>query len=261
MTKKNCIVYLVRTSEADLASLNKSLELLDQNLLPATKTEDIILFHERSFGPLNYRSKVYVPKNGKIIFQEIEFKQPPTGTPEIFPHPNPDQIAMGNLGFSIGYRHMCWFFSGGMYEQKIMENYGYYMRLDTDSYILSPLDYDIFKFMEDGKYKYGYIHEGIQKDDPAVIKGLWDFAGGTASGIEEGLIYYTNFEIGEIDFFTKGYYHMFFKRIEADGRIYTARWGDAPIKYLGVNIFMPDEWKTPIKGFVYQHGHVYDLTK
>lgn len=254
---RNCIVYLVRTSEEDLENLNRSLSLMDAHLLSKTKNTDVILFHEPSF--VDYKSRVTPVQNGKVIFQQVEFKAPPEGTPEIFPHPIPEQVAKGNLGFSIGYRHMCWFFAGGMYEQPIMAGYKYYLRLDTDSYILSPLNYDIFELMEKGGYKYGFIEEAIQQDNPAVIEGLYDFTGATISGIPDGRMYYTNFEVGEVEFFTRDFYYMFFKRIEANGGIYTKRWGDAPIKYIGVNLFMFDQQKVAIKGFTYQHGAVYEL--
>ena len=156
---------------------------------------------------------------------------------------------------------MCWFFAGGMFDQPIMEDYKYYLRLDTDSYILSPLNYDIFEMMNNGGYKYGYIEEAVQLDDPAVISGLWDFCWKDTHSIPEGTMYYTNFEVAEIEFFRSGLYYMFFKRIEANGGVYLHRWGDAPIKYLGVNILMPPQQKVAIKGFVYQHGAIYDLTK
>jgi len=271
MNKKNCIIYLVRTSNKDLEMLNKSLSLIDQNLLPYTKTDDIIIFHEQSFN--QYKSQVYSPYNGRIIFQLVAFPLVPPGTPKIFPHPNPDQVAMGNLGFTIGYRDMCWFFSGGIYTEPIMDYYKYYLRLDTDSYILSAVGYDIFEAMEKGDYKYGYIEDAVQQDDPAVIKGLWSFTERISTifrqsvivkpinEIPEGRMYYTNFELGNIEWFKKSAYNSFFKFIENQGGIYTKRWGDAPIKYIGVNLFLEDKYKLPVRGFIYQHGAVYDLTK
>lgn len=270
---KNCVLYLVRTSEADLEMLNKSLMLLDQHLLVHTKAEDVILFHDPSFTK-EYRDKVYRPMDGRLIFQEITFPKPPPNTPEIFPHPIPEQVAMGNLGFSIGYRNMCWFFSGGMYKQSILDDYTYYLRLDTDSYILSPLNYDIFEMMEAGDYKYGFISEAVQYDHPAVIEGLWSCAKyieemvvyfspeciiKPVCDIPEGRMYYTNFEVGAIDWFKKSAYDYFFANIEADAGIFHKRWGDAPIKYLGVNMFMEDKHKVAVKGFTYQHGAIYNL--
>ena len=40
-----------------------------------------------------------------------------------------------NAFFSMGYRHMCRFFSGEIFKHPIMENYDNYLRLDTDSFI------------------------------------------------------------------------------------------------------------------------------
>lgn len=257
--KKNCVVYLVRTSDEDVILLNKSLSLIDENLLETTNNTDVVIFHEESFN--NRKKDVTSLKNANLIFQLVEFPTPPADAPEIFPHPNQYQVSIGNLGFTMGYRHMCWFFTGGLFQQPIMDYYKYCLRLDNDSFILSKIPYDIFELMQSKNAKYGYIEEGIQKDDPAVIEGLWEFAHGHISNIEEGLMYYTNFEICEIEWFQKGLYYLFFKRIEHSGNIYRKRWGDAPLRYLGVNILMPQTWKLPVRGFVYQHGAIYDLTK
>ena len=256
---KNCILYLVRTSEEDLINLNKSLSLVYENVLPNNPGVDIVLFHEESFVECMHR--VLTKEGVRIVFQLVNFPSPPRGTPDIFPHPIPEQVAMGNLGFSVGYRHMCHFFSGGLYDQPIMKGYKYYLRLDTDSYVLTPINYNIFEKMESGNYKYGFIPDAVQTDHPAVTEGLWDFAGGTVSGFPKDTMYYSNFEIGEVEFFFKGLYYVFFKRIEANGGIYTKRWGDGPIKWLGVNLFTLPSQRLEVRGFFYQHGHIYNLTK
>lgn len=258
---KNCILYLVRTSEADLQSLNHSLSLLDENILNQTGMIDVILFHEASFTQ-EYKNNVRSLKNGNTIFQQVDFTVPDIeGIPEIFPHPSQVQRDLGNAGFSIGYRHMCWFFSGGLYEQPIMNDYKYYLRLDTDSEILTPITYDIFNMMERGEYKYGYIEDGIQQDSPDVVIGLWDFVGSlyNIAHIPEGRIFYTNIEIGHVQWFKNGPYKSLFKQIEANGGVYVKRWGDAPIKYIGVNLFMPTQNMVAIKGFTYKHGATYNL--
>lgn len=252
--KKNCIVYLVRTSEEDLENLNKSLSLVKENVLPNNPNVDILLFHEDSF--IFFKSRVLELPN--TIFVPVNFPTPPADAPEIFPHPLPEQVAMGNLGFTMGYRHMCWFFTGGLWEQDIMKEYKYSMRLDTDSYILSPMP-ALFNQMEAGGYKYAYIEEAIQKDNPLVCVGMWDMCYRDTHNIEEYLMYYTNFEIYENEWFAGGLYYLFFKKIEASGRFYTHRYGDAPLRYLGVNLFMAPQHRLAIKGFIYIHGGTYDL--
>ena len=43
---------------------------------------------------------------------------------------------------------MCRFFTGFMYEQEVLKDYEYYLRLDTDSFIHTPINYDIFDWAQ-----------------------------------------------------------------------------------------------------------------
>ena len=43
---RNCIIYLVRSSNQDVEDFNKSLKLLETNLLSQTKNVDVIVFCE-----------------------------------------------------------------------------------------------------------------------------------------------------------------------------------------------------------------------
>ena len=54
-------------------------------------------------------------------------------------------------------------------------------------------------------------------------------------------MYYTNWELGKVDWFLTSEYITFYNMIDENGGIYTKRWGDAPIKFLGVNLFMPQK--------------------
>ena len=59
-------------------------------------------------------------------------------------------------GDSVSYRHMCRFESGFFWRQKIMDNYQYYWRVEPDIKLYCDIDYDLFKFMEEKKLKYGF---------------------------------------------------------------------------------------------------------
>lgn len=252
---KNCILYLVRTSIEDLADLNESLNLLYSNLLKYT-TAEVLVFHESSFT--EFKNDVQYP----VIFHEIEFNLPKyteeilRKIPEYFPHPTHGNgpIAYGHPGFSMGYRHMCRFFSGEIYNHLEIKKYDYYLRLDTDSRIHTPLGYDIFEWAEKNNCEYGYIEPAVQYDNPKVIEGLWNLFD---TDIPEGLMYYTNFELAKTSFFLSKEYQSFYKKIDESGGIYIHRWGDAPIKYLGVNMFMNKDKVKPVRGFTYQHGATY----
>lgn len=260
----NCIVYLVRSSEEDLNDFNKSLSLLESNLIPFTKKVDLIVFCEESFE--EYKSKVKTELN--IKYQVVKFDIPDypkeilDNIPEFFPHPTHGNgpVAWGHPGFSMGYRHMCRFFSGEMYKFDVIKNYDYYLRLDTDSFIHTPLNYDIFEWAKENECYYGFIAPAVQQDNEKVVEGLWDFVNQVyPNNIPDRLMFYTNFELGKVSWFLTSEYMNFYNYIDKSGGIYSRRWGDAPIKFLGINLFMNKQNIIPVQGFTYQHGAVYTV--
>ena len=271
---KNCITYLLRSSHDDIDMLNKSLSLLERNLLSKTNNCDVIIFYENNLGELKNK----INTNIDLIFYEVII-DPPKYNEEInslilefYPHPTHGNgpIAYGHPGFTMGYRNMCRFFSGKFHELSILSNYNYYLRLDTDSYILTELHYDIFDFAKQNDLVYGYCEPAVQIDNPKVVEGLKEFTKKyvvlndittymNVDIIPEGKMFYTNFELGKVDWFINSEYIKYFNAIEDNGGIYIKRWGDAPIKYLGINLFCDPNKIIPIKGFTYQHGAIYNL--
>ena len=225
MSNKSCIVYLVRSTKEDIDGLNKSLDLVSKNILPYTKDLDILLFHEESLD--NFLPDIIKLPNIKL--HKIEFNIPEypeeikNNIPEFYPHPTHGKgpIAWGHPGFTLGYRHMCRFFAGEIFKNDILKEYDYYMRLDTDSFILSPLNYDIFKWAKENKCYYGYIAPAVQYDNPKVAEGLSDKVKEKyPNNIPEFLLYYTNFELVYIPWF-RGKYMEFYDYVDSLGGIYT----------------------------------------
>lgn len=260
----NCILYLVRSSQQDVNDFNKSLELVEKNLLNYSNSTDVLVFCEESFEEY----KPLVKSNVNIRYETIEFKVPDypqeilDQIPEFFPHPTHGNgpIEWGHPGFSMGYRHMCRFFSGEVYKHKAVQEYDYYLRLDTDSFIHTPLNYDIFEWAKVNQCYYGYVAPAVQKDNPKVIEGLWDYVNDLyPNDIPEGLMFYTNFELGKVKWFLTSPYMEFYNSLDETGGFYTKRWGDAPVKFLGINIFLSEKHIIPVNGFTYQHGAVYEV--
>jgi hypothetical protein len=276
---KNAIVYLVRSDEASILELNTSLNSLYSYLAATVNNADLIIFHESDFGILgtriDFRSDVF----GKIIFCEVDLGIPSETIKnfggkieKFFPHPTHGigPIAYGHPGFSIGYRSMCRFFSGSLYHQPILKEYKYYLRLDTDSRFEDGPDLSLFDWAEGEKINYGYIAGAVQIDDSKVVKGLktdvlkymlskfvWR---GVINSlfIPKGKMFYTNFELGRTDFFIKNAWDDFFRYLDESGGFYIHRWGDAPIKYVGVKSLSASSKIKPIPpGFVYTHGSTY----
>ena len=271
---KDCVLFLVRSSEADVEELNVSLSLVETNLLAFCSNVDVLIFHEKSFHNLKHLVRSTV----QLKYIEIEFKIPSYSAPirekipEFFPHPTHGKgpVAWGHPGFSMGYRHMCRFFSGAMYENSILHEYDMYLRLDTDSRILSPLGYNIFDWARSNSCFYGYIKPAVQVDNPAVVFGLKEHVQEWVSrnrvstfvdvrSIPSGEMFYTNFELAKTSWFLQEQYQDFFHSIDDSGGIYINRWGDAPIKLLGVRLLMEPSYIKPVSGFVYKHGAVYSV--
>jgi len=246
----NAIVYLVRSTNHDISLLKHSIDLLRYNLIGLSKV-DVIVFHEQSLRPALDFIKTF---HEKIIFQEIEFILPEHynvyDIPTNYPHP-----FIPTISFSMGYRHMCRFFSGEIFKHPLIKKYDNFLRLDTDSFV-KKMNFDLFDFVERNKIYYGYIEKGVQFDDPGVTKGLWDLVKeiNPNMNIEENKMYYTNFEVCNVSFFNSEKYMKYYETIEKSGGIMTCRWGDAPIRYIGVNMYMNKENIYGFDNIGYQHG-------
>lgn len=262
----------------DVASLNASLRSLHDHLAPTLKDADLIIFCEESFR--EFQNFVEAPWIGHpVIRYEIVDLHVPESTeerilnqiPEYFPHPTHGNgpIAYGHPGFTIGYRSMCRFFSGTLFAHPSLLEYEYFMRMDTDSFFLKGTSSSLFKWAKDNEVDYGYIKSAIQQDHPAVTKGFKRTCVAYFRKISfltqlkaltsrRNRIYYTNFEIGRLSFFRSKKWIMFFDHLDATGGFYLNRWGDAIVRYLGVNVLLPRKNRKPIpRGFVYKHGGTF----
>ena len=75
---------------------------------------------------------------------------------------NRSAIPEKRCGKGTGYRHMCRSQAKGVYEDAIMESVEYAWRLDDDSLLLRPINYDVFEFMRRRRHVYGY--QNVQDD-------------------------------------------------------------------------------------------------
>jgi hypothetical protein len=82
------------------------------------------------------------------------------------PHPSNinDTTWFGRTKWGMGYRHMCRFFGIRIWPALQKEGYRWVMRFDDDSYLLSPIRYNIFGFMEAHNLSYGY--RNVARDLP-----------------------------------------------------------------------------------------------
>jgi len=271
--KKDCIVYLLRAAQRDVDLFISSVKSLERHFFSKNDV-DVLCFHERDLLP--YISQILNSVETKIKFIKIEFSIPESNNhldiPSFYPHPTHGNgpIAWGHPGFSLGYRHMCRFFSGEIFKRQELNEYRFYMRMDNDSFILKDVTYNVFDYMESNKKHYGFIAPAVQYDHPKVSEGLWDESLEwynknknicvlePLKDIELYKMYYTNFEICSLEWFKTGNYMKYYDFIDSLGGFFTKRWGDAIVRYLGVNLLMHEDNKYPIYDIAYRHGDSYN---
>lgn len=249
----SAIVYLLNNSNKDISNFRRSFPLLIKNYYEKFPC-DIVCFYEEDFPLLELDFLKNQLKDIRIKFYQINFSIPnysfgiKNNIPKYFPHPDfPD-----STGFSIGYRHMCRFFAGDIFNHPVIKKYKYIWRLDTDSYILESIDYNVFDKLQINDSVYGYIN--IQDDHPGVTKYLWDQSeyyfrlihkdeifSPDNKMIHQNKVFYTNFEVCDVEWFSSDAYQNYFDFIDSSAGIYHYRWGDHSIRYIALNSLLKPE--------------------
>lgn len=171
-------------------------------------------------------------------------------------------------GSSKSYRNMCRFNSGFFYKQKILEPYDYYFRVEPDVEYFCDFPYDPFKVMKKNNKKYGFVISLHEYED--TITSLWDavdeyieensrdidmernsydfitnsdiigkFSPIVDSNSDYNLCHFwSNFEIGDLNFFRSERYNRYFDFLDSKGGFYYERWGDAPVHSIGVSLLL-----------------------
>lgn len=171
-------------------------------------------------------------------------------------------------GGSKSYRNMCRFNSGFFFRQKILDDYDYYFRVEPEVEYFCDFPYDPFRIMRENNKKYGFVislyeyedtiptlwdavEEYIEdnKGDVDMERNSYDFL--TDSGIigkfspiidsnsDYNLCHFwSNFEIGDLNFFRSDRYRRFFEFLDSKGGFYYERWGDAPVHSIGVSLLL-----------------------
>ncbi|VVT52963.1 uncharacterized protein SAPINGB_P003335 [Magnusiomyces paraingens] len=159
-------------------------------------------------------------------------------------------------GGSESYRHMCRYESGFFWRHPILDQFKYYWRIEPDVTFYCDIPYDVFQFMTDNKYAYGFttsLHEY-----PATIKTLWnttrEFIGKHPEYLAKNNMlefvswdfgenynychFWSNFEIGDMDFWRSEAYRKYFEYLDNSGGFFYERWGDAPVHSIAAALFL-----------------------
>lgn len=163
----------------------------------------------------------------------------------------------------LSYHQMCRWNSGMFYKHPALEKYRYYWRIEPKVQFFCNVDYDVFRYMEDNNKTYGFTINLY--DAPQTIKTLWPetrkFLAANPSYLSKNNMwewivddqarpehnkgangystchFWSNFEIGDLDFFRGEKYESYFQHLDRAGGFFYERWGDAPVHSLGVGLF------------------------
>lgn len=264
--RPHALVYLVQKNHSSyntnrVSVFQKSLDLVYENYL-AQHHEDVsvYLFHTGDYDAQNVQELEKQYPN--LLFRLVDLSNT-----EYWEIPswlrNDDQSTWADERFSIGYRHMIRWFAIKIWDFFAAQpcNIDYIMRLDEDSFIYSPIKYNIFEFMKEHDYNYGYrqcayvmyevekpwkkyLAERKSRDSSFEPMRNWevDLCG-----------FYNNFFIAKLDFFRSDNVQDFLSSVDKSGTIYRDRTGDLGLHTLSVYAFSPPEKIHRFLDFTYEH--------
>lgn len=138
--------------------------------------------------------------------------------------------------------------------------YRFIFRLDEDSFIHSPIRYDIFDLMKSHDYVYGYR---LCSYEMKVSQRMWTW---WSNRHPEFVPYrkldlnmcgfYNNFFVADLEFFQNPNVSAFLRFIDRQGQIYRRRLGDLMIHSMAVYAFAPAYRIHRFLDFTYEHGTV-----
>ena len=282
---KTVIVYLAMNTTKDesygrdsRSMLEKSLDTLYLNYNNEFK-HDIIVFYDNKY-PFTESDIHDICKDRKEIrFQLIpdELWGPPE-CEEIKNNPNPHNWA--DAKFPIGYRNMMRWYGILIYKYLVDLGYEWYMRMDDDSLIHSRIEYDLFKFMYDNQYEYGFrvycndhisVSNGLiefckeyceSNDVKPVFLNRYGLNNKISTTRNHNIVgYYNNFLISKLSFWMRDDVQKFLHSYDNSGYQYTRRWNDLISQAVTIQIFMDRNKVYHFNDWAYEHttfGGAYD---
>ncbi|CAK7211522.1 alpha 1,2-mannosyltransferase 2.4.1 [Sporothrix curviconia] len=162
-------------------------------------------------------------------------------------------------GDSVSYRHMCRFESGFFFKQELMLNYDYYWRVEPSIEYFCDIHYDPFRYIHENNKKYSFVLSLYEYAE--TIPTLWEstkkFIAEHPEHIAEdnsmrflsdddGETYnkchfWSNFEIGNLNWLRSKAYTDFFESLDKDGGFFYERWGDAPVHSIAAGLLLKKE--------------------
>ncbi|CAK7240729.1 MAG: alpha 1,2-mannosyltransferase 2.4.1 [Sporothrix thermara] len=159
-------------------------------------------------------------------------------------------------GDSVSYRHMCRFESGFFFRQELMLNYDYYWRVEPSVEYFCDIHYDPFRYIHENNKKYSFVLSLYEYAE--TIPTLWEstkkfmrehpehiaednsmrFLSDDDGESYNKCHFWSNFEIGNLNWLRSKAYIDFFESLDQDGGFFYERWGDAPVHSIAAGLLL-----------------------
>jgi len=178
--------------------------------------------------------------------------------------------------FSAGYRHMCRFFLMGIWELVAEAGYEFLLRMDEDSFLWSPIRYNLFHFMSARQLNFGYrlvsdeqeystkeMYHSFVKDYAlrSHLESDWllescavqRMANYSLANCGPPRTTYNNFYIARVGFWLSPDVQAFLRHIDRSRLIYTMRAGDHIWSFFVLRLFERPDRVHLFDDFAYEH--------
>ena len=204
--------------------LELTLSKLYDNFLKKFNYPVLIMYEDYTEQDIEYLKSKHL--NIEFIFEEIKSKLPDfLDYNEVIENINKKPVKHWR---DLGYRFMCYFYACEIFNHPVISKYKYYMRLDDDSFIESPINNDLFAFMY--RNKIDYIYRALVRSDCVISnEGIIHFfskLGTKYDYLNEDIIPFNNFHVFNISAIKN---NEIIKNKELITNIFLKRWGDATI--------------------------------
>ncbi|KAF8992406.1 nucleotide-diphospho-sugar transferase [Cyathus striatus] len=191
--------------------------------------------------------------------------------------------SLQNIGFRLGYRSMCRFYSGFFWRHPALAPYDWFWRLDTDIVFHCDVPYDPIQRLIESNALYGFVQVMGDADyvQPSLVSNVshfmsqnkdliprdanYGFVWNDAASVERAFAgtartddwnrrcMYNNFEISHRSVWESTLYTKFFEYLDKAGGFFYERWGDAPVHSFGLAMSLRKDQAFQFHDMGYQH--------
>ena len=266
---KAAIFMLSRNSEARAAATSL-LELETSFNDNATARYPYVIVNDKPFSA-SFVSFLSASLRGRCYFGQVpreHWSYPAHADARLIRGSMASQVAAGVFhGGEESYHFMCRYFSGFFMNHPLLEGFDYYWRVEPGVHFFCHLPSDPFREMRASGAVYGWniVRAELMNTIPSLWNKVVDFLeaapqllhpnGSLALFTRDGAVdwgahptpvtalraaeyggchFWSNFEIGRLDFFRGEAYQSLFRWLDSTGGFFLERWGDAPVHSLAV---------------------------